>query len=159
MWKWTPAMHGDFNACAALVAINDGDQGRSRSVWRWWHWKSCRWPATTAESSRPRCTAKLLHCKGQLTKSLAVMQQTEQMARRHDVMALRPVEHHSAKRNPVRAKVPAGRLESQEKRFQLVREQHLEQLPMHEFLLRIRSQLLWGMGRGWMKWKPPRNGA
>ncbi len=32
---------------------------------------------------------------------------------------------------------------SQEKAFQLIREQHLEQLPMHEFLLRIRAQLLW----------------
>lgn len=28
---------------------------------------------------------EVLHCKGKLTKSLAVMQQTEQMARRHDV--------------------------------------------------------------------------
>lgn len=28
---------------------------------------------------------EVLHCKGQLSKSLAVMQQTEQMARRHDV--------------------------------------------------------------------------
>ncbi|HBS7443533.1 TPA: HTH-type transcriptional regulator MalT [Klebsiella pneumoniae] len=37
--------------------------------------------------------------------------------------------------------------ESQEKAFQLVREQHLEQLPMHEFLLRIRSQLLWAWAR------------
>ncbi len=34
-----------------------------------------------------------------------------------------------------------------EKAFQLVREQHLEQLPMHEFLLRIRSQLLWAWAR------------
>ena len=34
-----------------------------------------------------------------------------------------------------------------EKAFQLIREQHLEQLPMHEFLLRIRAQLLWAWSR------------
>ena len=28
---------------------------------------------------------EVLHCKGELTRSLSLMQQTEQMARRHDV--------------------------------------------------------------------------
>ena len=37
--------------------------------------------------------------------------------------------------------------ENREKAFQLIREQHLEQLPMHEFLLRIRAQLLWAWSR------------
>ncbi|WP_016588963.1 HTH-type transcriptional regulator MalT, partial [Yersinia pestis] len=37
--------------------------------------------------------------------------------------------------------------ETQEKAFELIREQHLEQLPMHEFLLRIRSQVLWSWSR------------
>jgi LuxR family maltose regulon positive regulatory protein len=40
------------------------------------------------------------------------------------------------------------------KAFQLIREQHLEQLPMHEFLLRIALSCC-GPGRGWMKRKPP----
>jgi LuxR family maltose regulon positive regulatory protein len=44
--------------------------------------------------------------------------------------------------------LPAGRLGSSGKAFQLIREQHLEQLPMHEFLLRIRSQLLWAWASG-----------
>ncbi len=35
--------------------------------------------------------------------------------------------------------------ETQEKAFQLINEQHLEQLPMHEFLVRIRAQLLWAL--------------
>ncbi|SQB36934.1 transcriptional regulator MalT [Citrobacter koseri] len=35
----------------------------------------------------------------------------------------------------------------QEKAFQLIKEQHLEQLPMHEFLMRIRAQLLWAWAR------------
>lgn len=37
--------------------------------------------------------------------------------------------------------------ETQEKAFQLIKEQHLEQLPMHEFLVRIRAQLLWAWAR------------
>ncbi|MBD4006603.1 HTH-type transcriptional regulator MalT, partial [Xanthomonas citri pv. citri] len=37
--------------------------------------------------------------------------------------------------------------ETQEKAFQLINEQHLEQLPMHEFLVRIRAQLLWAWAR------------
>lgn len=38
-------------------------------------------------------------------------------------------------------------METQEKAFQLINEQHLEQLPMHEFLVRIRAQLLWAWAR------------
>ncbi len=91
---------------------------------------------------------EVLHCKGKLTKSLAVMQQTEQMARRHDVWhyALWSIIQQS---EILFARgLPAGRLgRAREKAFQLVREQHLEQLPMHEFLLRIRSQLLWAWAR------------
>ncbi|WP_262199817.1 hypothetical protein, partial [Escherichia coli] len=37
--------------------------------------------------------------------------------------------------------------ETQERAFQLIKEQHLEQLPMHEFLVRIRAQLLWAWAR------------
>ncbi len=77
------AMHGDFNALRAQVAINDGDQTR-RNVCQWWleelplaNYYS-RIVATSVHG-------EVLHCKGKLTKSLAVMQQTEQMARRHDV--------------------------------------------------------------------------
>ena len=36
---------------------------------------------------------------------------------------------------------------NEEKAFQLINEQHLEQLPMHEFLVRIRAQLLWAWAR------------
>jgi LuxR family maltose regulon positive regulatory protein len=78
------AMHGDFNALRAQVAINDGDQDEAERL------------AMVALEELPLANyysrivatsvhGEVLHCKGQLTKSLAVMQQTEQMARRHDV--------------------------------------------------------------------------
>jgi LuxR family maltose regulon positive regulatory protein len=89
----------------------------------------------------------VLHCKGDLTRSLSLMQQTEQMARRHDVW------HYALWSLIQQSEIlfAQGFLqaawETQEKAFQLIREQHLEQLPMHEFLLRIRAQLLWAWAR------------
>lgn len=93
---------------------------------------------------------EVLHCKGELTRSLALMQQTEQMARQHDVW------HYALWSLIQQSEIlfAQGFLqtawETQEKAFQLINEQHLEQLPMHEFLVRIRAQLLWP-GHGWMK--------
>lgn len=93
---------------------------------------------------------EVLHCKGELTRSLALMQQTEQMARQHDVW------HYALWSLIQQSEIlfAQGFLqtawETQEKAFQLINEQHLEQLPMHEFLVRIRAQLLWA-GHGWMK--------
>ena len=78
------AMHGDFNALRAQVAINAGDQDEAERL------------AMVALDELPLASyysrivatsvhGEVLHCKGHLSKSLAVMQQTEQMARRHDV--------------------------------------------------------------------------
>ncbi|MFL9093455.1 HTH-type transcriptional regulator MalT [Escherichia coli] len=90
---------------------------------------------------------EVLHCKGELTRSLALMQQTEQMARQHDVW------HYALWSLIQQSEIlfAQGFLqtawETQEKAFQLINEQHLEQLPMHEFLVRIRAQLLWAWAR------------
>ena len=140
------AMHGDFNALRAQVAINAGDQDEAERL------------AMVALDELPLASyysrivatsvhGEVLHCKGQLSKSLAVMQQTEQMARRHDVW------HYALWSMIQQSEIlfAQGFLQAaweiQEKAFQLIREQHLEQLPMHEFLLRIRSQLLWAWAR------------
>lgn len=77
----------------------------------------------------------------------ALMQQTEQMARQHDVW------HYALWSLIQQSEIlfAQGFLqtawETQEKAFQLINEQHLEQLPMHEFLVRIRAQLLWAWAR------------
>ncbi|MWL74336.1 transcriptional regulator MalT, partial [Escherichia coli] len=128
------------------VAINDGDQEEAQRL------------AMVALDELPLANfysrivatsvhGEVLHCKGDLTRSLALMQQTEQMARRHDVW------HYALWSLIQQSEIlfAQGFLqaawESQEKAFQLIREQHLEQLPMHEFLLRIRAQLLWAWAR------------
>ncbi len=78
------------------------------------------------------------------------MQQTEQMARQHDVW------HYALWSLIQQSEIlfAQGFLqtawETQEKAFQLINEQHLEQLPMHEFLVRI-VRSCYGPGRGWMK--------
>ncbi|MCV4677332.1 transcriptional regulator MalT, partial [Escherichia coli] len=77
-------MHGDFNALRAQVAINDGDQDEAERL----SMVALEELPLANYYSRIVATSvhgEVLHCKGKLTKSLAVMQQTEQMARRHDV--------------------------------------------------------------------------
>lgn len=140
------SLHGDFNALRAQVAINDGDQDEAERL------------STVALDELPLANfysrivatsvhGEVLHCKGLLSQSIAVMQQTEQMARRHDIW------HYALWSLIQQSEIlfAQGFLqaawECQEKGFQLIREQHLEQLPMHEFLLRIRAQLLWAWAR------------
>lgn len=78
------SLHGDFNALRAQVAINDGDQDEAERL------------STVALEELPLANfysrivatsvhGEVLHCKGLLSQSIAVMQQTEQMARRHDI--------------------------------------------------------------------------
>ncbi|EQB4241102.1 HTH-type transcriptional regulator MalT, partial [Salmonella enterica subsp. enterica serovar Braenderup] len=90
---------------------------------------------------------EVLHCKGDLSQSLSLMQQTEQMARHHDVW------HYALWSLIQQSEIQFAQgflqaaWETQERAFQLIKEQHLEQLPMHEFLVRIRAQLLWAWAR------------
>lgn len=139
-------LHGEFNALRAQVAINAGDAAEAERL------------AMMALETLPLANfysrivatsvhGEVLHCKGELTQSLSVMQQTEQMARRHDVW-------HYALWSLIQQSeilLAQGFLqaawETQEKAFVLIREQHLEQLPLHEFLQRIRAQLLWAWAR------------
>ncbi len=76
---------------------------------------------------------EVLHCKGELTRSLALMQQTEQMARQHDVW------HYALWSLIQQSEILFAKgflqtaWETQEKAFQLINEQHLEQLPIMSF--------------------------
>lgn len=140
------SLHGDFNALRAQVAINDGDQEEAERL----AMVALETLPVASFYSRIVATSvhgEVLHCKGQLSESLAVMKQTEMMARRHEVW------HYGLWSLIQQSEIlfAQGFLqaawESQEKAFQLIREQHLEQLPLHEFLLRIRAQLLWAWAR------------
>ena len=139
-------LHGEFNALRAQVAINDGDPDEAERL------------AMVALDELPlanfysRIVATSVHgevapVRGDQIPFAFTHAATEQMARRHDVW------HYALWSLIQQSEIlfAQGFLqaawENQEKAFQLIREQHLEQLPMHEFLLRIRAQLLWAWSR------------
>lgn len=139
-------LRAEFDALRAQVAINAGKPDEAEKL------------ATDALKYLPMAnfysrivatsvTGEVHHCKGELSRALPMMQQTEQMARRHEAY------HYAlwALLQQSEILIAQGFLqaayETQDKAFDLIHEQHLEQLPMHEFLLRIRSQVLWSWSR------------
>lgn len=136
----------EFNALRAQVAINDGRQDEAEQLAA----EALRFLPYESYYSRivaTSVTGEIHHCKGDLARALPLMQQTEQIARRHEAY------HYAlwALLQQSEILIAQGFLqaafEMQDRAFELVREQHLEQLPMHEFLLRLRSQLLWSWSR------------
>ncbi len=140
------ALHGEFDALRAQVAINNGDPDEANRL------------ARSALDALPLASyygqivatsvlGEVHHCAGNLQQSLAMMQETEAMARRHEVW------HYALWSLIQQSEILFARgflqaaWDIQEKAFALIHEQHLEQLPLHEFLLRIRAQLLWAWGR------------
>lgn len=136
----------EFDALRAQVAINDGRQDEAEKLAA----DALRYLPYESYYSRivaTSVTGEIQHCKGDLTRALPLMQQTEQIARRYEAY------HYAlwALLQQSEILIAQGFLqaafEMQDRAFELVREQHLEQLPMHEFLLRLRSQLLWSWSR------------
>ncbi|PHM71270.1 HTH-type transcriptional regulator MalT [Xenorhabdus sp. KJ12.1] len=137
---------GEFDALRAQVAINDGRPDDADLL------AEKALAALLPDNEYGRIVAmsvkgEVLHCKGALSQALALMKQTEQLARRCHVY------HYALWALLQQSEILLaqgylqGAYETQKHAFDLVREQHMEQLPMHEFLLRIRSQLLWCWAR------------
>lgn len=140
------ALAAEFDALRAQVAINDGREDEAEQLAT----DALRFLPYDSYYSRivaTSVTGEIQHCKGDLGRALPLMQQTEQIARRHQVY------HYAlwALLQQSEILIAQGFLqaayETQDRAFELVREQHLEQLPMHEFLLRLRSQVLWSWSR------------
>ncbi len=140
------ALQGEFNAVRAQVAINHGNADEAERLAR----LALETLPETRRYSRIVATSvhgEVMHCKGDLTNSLALMRQTEQMARRDEAW------HYALWSLIQQSEIlfAQGFLQSaweiQEKAFVLVSEQHLANIPLHEFLLRIRAQLMWAWGR------------
>ncbi|PKH25730.1 HTH-type transcriptional regulator MalT [Enterobacterales bacterium CwR94] len=139
-------LSAEFNALRAQVAINAGKPDEAEVL------------ATEALNALPLANyysrivatsvkGEVLHCRGELDQALALMQQTAHMARHHDIC------HYAlwAMLQQSEILIAQGYLQSayevQDNAFELVRTEGLEQLPMHEFLLRVRAQLLWSWSR------------
>lgn len=139
-------LRGEFNALRAQVAISNNDPDEADRLAR------IALDALPLENDYSRIVAtsvhgEVLHCRGELRASLAIMQETQEMAQRHSVW------HYALWSLIQQSEIlfAQGFLQAawdiQEKTFALVREQHLEQLPLFEFLQRIRARLLWTWGR------------
>ncbi len=140
------ALHGEFNALRAQVAINDGDTEEAERLAR----VALDTLPTHCYYSRIVATSvhgEVMHCKGDLANSLQLMRQTEQMARCNEAW------HYALWSLIQQSEILFAQgflqaaYETQDRAFLLVKEQHLAQFPLHEFLLRIRAQLLWAWGR------------
>ena len=139
-------LRGEFDALRAQVAINNGETDEAEQL------------AKQALDTLPQASfysrivatsvhGEVMHCKGDLVNSLRLMQQTEQMARRDEAW------HYALWSLIQQSEILFAQgflqaaFETQERAFSLVNEQHLALFPLHEFLLRIRAQLLWAWGR------------
>jgi len=129
-------LSAEFNALRAQVAINAGrpdEADRLATLALDTLPLSCDFSRIVATSVR----GEVLH-----SQALAMMQQTAQMARQQGVC------HYAlwALLQQSEILIAQGYLQTawdtQEQAFRLIAEEGLEQLPMHEFLLRIRAQLL-----------------
>ncbi len=136
----------EFNALRAQVAINAGkpdEAGRLASEALAVFPLASYYGRIVATSIK----GEVLHCRGDLNQALSLMQETCQMARHHDIChdalwaLLQQSEILIAQGDAQSA------YETRDNAFALIREQGLEQLPMHEFLLRLRAQLLWSWSR------------
>lgn len=140
------SLHGEFNALRAQVAINAGNPDEAERL-SMLALETLPFASFYGRIVATSVHGEVLHCKGELNNSLALMQQTEQMAQLNEVW------HYVLWSQIQQSEIlfAQGFLQSaweiQEKAFQLIQAQHLEQLPLHEFLLRIRSQLLWAWAR------------
>lgn len=144
--KVDQTLHAEFDALRAQVAVNAGKPEEAERLAT----EALKYLPLSSYYSRivaTSVTGEVHHCKGQLARALTMMQQTEQMAHRHQAY------HYALWALLQQSEILTGQgflqaaYETQDKAFDLVREQHLEQLPMHEFLLRIRAQILWSWSR------------
>ncbi len=140
------AMEGEFNALRAQVAINQSSPEDALLL------SQEALGQLPANIYRGRIVAtsvigEVHHCLGQLNRALPMMQQTEKMARQYKVypQALWAI-LQQAEILIAQGYVQAA-FELLEQGKKLVQEQHLEQEPLHEFLLRLQAQIFWCWNR------------
>lgn len=136
------AVHGEFSAIRAQVAMNYGDASRALTLAR----EAVEMEAEYLPTSRVAAASVMgeaLFVSGELQDALARMQDTEHMARAHN--AHQNVLWALCQQSEI--SVAMGLLQKayniQERAFQYAEDNHLNHLPILEFLFRIRSQIMW----------------
>ncbi|WP_417501705.1 HTH-type transcriptional regulator MalT [Marinobacter sp.] len=136
------ALHGEFSAIRAQVAMNYGDSDQALTLAR----KAIEQEARYLPTSRVAAASVIgeaLFVRGELKEALARMQDTEHLARAHQ--AHQNVLWALCQQSEI--SVAMGLLQKayniQERAFQYAEENQLNHLPILEFLFRIRSQIMW----------------
>lgn len=136
------AVHGEFSAIRAQVAMNYGDGDRALVLAREAIEQEARF-LPTSRVAAASVIGEALFVKGELEEALARMQDTEHLARAHQ--AHQNVLWALCQQSEI--SVAMGLLQKayniQERAFQYAEENHLNHLPILEFLFRIRSQIMW----------------
>ncbi|WP_038179689.1 HTH-type transcriptional regulator MalT [Vibrio rhizosphaerae] len=133
---------GQINTLRAQVAINNNDPELASELAE----LALSQLETTDFRSRIIATSivgEVNHVQGELNRALSLMQQTEKLARQHQV-------YHQALWALIQQSeilLAQGYVqvafELHESAFKLIEAQQLHQVPLHEFLLRLHAQVLW----------------
>lgn len=136
------AVHGEFSAIRAQVAMNYGDGDRALILAREAIEQEARY-LPTSRVAAASVIGEALFVRGELEEALARMQDTEHLARAHQ--AHQNVIWALCQQSEI--SVAMGLLQKayniQERAFQYAEDNHLNHLPILEFLFRIRSQVMW----------------
>lgn len=137
---------GEFNALRAQVAINQDEPEKALELAE----LSLSQLDSTVYRSRIVATSvvgEVNHVLGHLSRALPMMQQTEKLARQYQVyhQALWAMLQQSE--ILIAQGYVQAAYEVQDNAFKLIEEQQLQQVPLHEFLLRVRAQILWCWNR------------
>lgn len=137
---------GEFNALRAQVAINQNEPEKALELAE----LSLSQLDSTVYRSRIVATSvvgEVNHVLGHLSRALPMMQQTEKLARQYQVyhQALWAMLQQSE--ILIAQGYVQAAFEVQDNAFKLIEEQQLHQVPLHEFLLRVRAQILWCWNR------------
>ncbi|USD67642.1 HTH-type transcriptional regulator MalT [Vibrio sp. SCSIO 43136] len=144
--KLTSDDKGQINALLAQVAINQNQPEKALELAE----LALEQINSTTYRSRIVATSvvgEVNHVLGHLDRALPLMQQTEKLARQYHIIpqvlwALLQQSEILIAQGFVQAA-----FEIQDSAFKLVEEHKLHQLPLHEFLLRLRAQVLWCWNR------------
>lgn len=137
---------GEFNALRAQVAINKDQPEQALELAE----LALSQLDSTTYRSRIVATSvvgEVNHVLGHLSRALPMMQQTEKLARQYQVyhQALWAMLQQSE--ILIAQGYVQAAFEVQDNAFKLIEEQQLQQVPLHEFLLRVRAQILWCWNR------------
>jgi LuxR family maltose regulon positive regulatory protein len=137
---------GEFHALRAQVAINQNSPDQAIEL------AELALSELDHSEYRSRIVAtsvvgEVNHVIGNLSRALSMMQQTEKLARQYHVYHQALWAQLQQSEILIAQGYVQAAFEIQESAFKLIEEQQLHQVPLHEFLLRVRAQVLWCWNR------------